>query len=130
MLERTVVTDTEEVEDTLHGIAEALAAGDLQVAMAAISPNCGQLPHFRRVLDEVNLNSAWIGADLEVRINRLTSPPTATAYFTGHADGQDKRGRIPYERFMRKFKVRLEREGDRWLVTQMEDADPRQKLFD
>jgi hypothetical protein len=63
-----------------------------------------------------------------VRLSPLTSPPSATAFFTGHAEGRDKRGQIPYERFLRKFKVRLHREGDRWLVADFEDLDPRSRF--
>ncbi|MEX0678183.1 MAG: hypothetical protein WD063_13960 [Pirellulales bacterium] len=124
VLERTIVTDTEEVEDTLDGIAEALEANDAAAVLAAISPACPKLAQARSALDDVTIRSASVGADLEVRISKLTNPPTATAYFTGRIEGKDNRGTIPYEHFVRKFKVKLEKRGDRWLVTDYDQADP------
>lgn len=129
VLEQTVVTDTEQVEDTLHGIAEDLEANDVEAVLAAFSPNCPRLAEVRSRLNGVTVESASVGADLEVRISMLTTPPSATAYFTGHIKARDNHGTIPYENFMRKFKVKLERRDDRWLITNVEDAAPGTKSF-
>ena len=80
------------------------------------------------VLRRVTVQTAVVGRDLEVTINKLTSPPTATAYFTGRIQARDNGGTIPYENYIRKFKVRLERHGDRWLVADYEDGDLRKKM--
>lgn len=125
LLEQTIVTDTEQVEDTLHGIAEDLQANDVDAVLASFSPTCPQLARVRSSLKDVTVQSASVGADLEVRINKLTSPPSATAYFTGRINAKEKRGTtIPNENFFRKFKVRLERRGDRWLIVDVQDAEP------
>jgi hypothetical protein len=123
LLEQTIVTDTEEVEDTLHGIAEDLQAND--VVLASFSPTCPQLARVRSSLKDITVQSASVGADLEVRINKLSSPPSATTYFTGRINAKEKRGTtIPYDNFFRKFKVRFERHGDRWLIVDVQDAEP------
>ncbi len=128
VLERTIVTDTEEVGDTLHGIAENLEANDMPMVLASFSPNCPGVRQAESVLRRVTVQSAVVGRDLEVTINKLTSPPTATAYFTGRIQARDNGGTIPYENYIRKFKVRLERHGDRWLVADYEDGDLRKKM--
>ncbi len=129
VLERTIVTETEEVEDTLHGIAENLAANDKAAVLASFVPGSPYQAQSRSALDRVTVESASVGADLKVVINKLTSPPTATTYFTGRIHASDNRGQIPYENYIRKFKVRLERHGDRWLIVDYEAADLRRKDF-
>ena len=81
-----------------------------------------------QALARVTIRSASVGPDLEVRLSPLTTPPSATAYFTGRIEGKDNRGTIPYEHFARKFKVRLERRDGCWLVTGYEDAEPGKRL--
>lgn len=128
VLEQTIVTDTEEVEDTLHGIAENLEANDMPMVLASFSPNCPGIRQAESVLRRVTVESAVVGRDLEVTINKLTSPASATAYFTGRIQARDNGGAIPYENYIRKFKVRLELHGDRWLVADYEDGDLRKKM--
>lgn len=127
LLEQFIVTNTEQIEDTLHGIAEDLEANDAAAVLAAFTPECPKLPQVRSALNGVTIRAASVGADLEVRISQLTSPPSATAFFTGHIEGSDNRGTVPYEHFIRKFKVKLERRGDRWLITDFEDTAPGRK---
>jgi ketosteroid isomerase-like protein len=125
ILERLVVTQTEEVEDALDRVAQALVAGDSQTVLAALSPQCPKRGEIQSVLSRFTISSARIGGDLEIRFNDLSSPPTATAYFTGIVDAKDNRGAIPYEHMIRKFKVTLRKEGDRWLIHDYTDAEPR-----
>ncbi|REK05502.1 MAG: hypothetical protein DWQ37_23590 [Planctomycetota bacterium] len=130
VVEQIVVTETEEVEDTLHGIAEALDANDTAAVLAAFAPECTQRGRVESELGDVTVNSATVGGDLEVRINQLTIPPSATAYFTGRINAQVKRGgTLPYENYIRKFKVTFERRGPRWLIANVEDADVRSQGF-
>jgi hypothetical protein len=124
VLERTIVTDTEQVEDTLHGIAEDLADNDVEAVLASFTPDCPKRSQVRSALDRVTIRSASVSSDLEVRISQLTSPPSATAFFTGRIEGKDNSGAIPYDRFVRRFKVKLERRDHRWLIADYEDAPP------
>jgi hypothetical protein len=124
-LERVVVTEREEVEDTLDAVAAALESNDVPAVLAAFSPNCPRLGEVKSALSRFTVREARIGGDLEVRINRLTSPPSAATYFTGRIDGKDSRGEFPYEHMIRKFKVTLERRGDKWLIADYSDADSR-----
>jgi hypothetical protein len=124
ILERVVVTDTEQVEDTLYGIAEDLEANDVEAVLASFTPDCPKLAQVRSALKRVTIRSASVGGDLELRISQLSSPPSATAFFTGRIDGKDTSGTIPYEHFARKFKVKLELRDGRWLISDYEDAPP------
>ncbi len=127
VLERAIVTETEEVEDTLYGIAEDLEANDTTRVLDSFAPNCPRIGQTRSALSRVTVQSATVGRDLEVRINKLTSPPTATAYFTGRLQVRDNSGTIPYENYIRKFKIKLERHADRWLIADFDDGDLRRR---
>jgi hypothetical protein len=129
-LEQAIVTDTEEVEDTLHGIAEDLEANDVEAVLASFAPTCPERACVRSALQGVTVHSASVSADLEVRVNKLTNPPSATTYFTGRINARENRGTtIPYENFFRKFKVRFERHGERWLIVEVQDAAPGAKTY-
>src|SRR5690606_28804596 len=58
VLERTIVTETEQVEDTLHGIAEHLAANNVPEILAAFAPNCPGIGQARSALNQVTIQSA------------------------------------------------------------------------
>jgi hypothetical protein len=123
LVERAVVTQSEEVQDALDGVAKALEANDVQAVLAAFSPNSPRLAEVRSALARFEVSDAGIGGDLQIRFNPLTIPPSATAYFTGRVQGKDKRGVVPYENLFRKFKVTLHHEGDRWLIADYSDLD-------
>ncbi len=124
-VERYVVTEREEVEDALAAVADALESNDVPAVLAAFSPDCPRLGEVKSALSRFTVREARVGGDLEVRINRLTSPPSAATYFTGRIDGKDARGEFPYEHMIRKFKVTLHKRGGKWLIADYSDADSR-----
>lgn len=87
------------------------------------------IPQSRRearwILDRVQVSDAYI-RQLEITINRLTSPPTARAKFVAVGKGTDRKGEFPYETFMRRVVVDLRLEDGRWLATgyDVEDFQP------
>ena len=123
VLERVVVTEFEEVEVALDAVARALESGDVETVLASFSSKCPRLGEVESALSRFTVREAHIGGDLEVRINRLTHPPSATTYFTGRVEGKDKRAVVPYEHMIRKFKVTLHKQGNRWLIADYNDAD-------
>jgi hypothetical protein len=76
-----------------------------------------------QMLARFQVSQARVGSDLDVRFNPLMNPPTASAYFTGHLEGKDLRGQLPYEHLIRKFKVVFRRDGDRWVIADYSDDD-------
>ena len=105
----------------------ALESDDVPAVMASFSPTCPRRGEVESALSRFTIREAHVGGDLEVRFNRLTLPPSATAYFTGRVEGKDKRGVVPYEHMIRKFKVTLHKQGDRWLIADYSDADFRDR---
>jgi len=116
-LEWLVVTDVERVEATLDDAADALVAGDLDQVYSYIAESAVQ----------TRSRAAWALAmvdfteinihDLEISINKLTSPPTAKARFRVVLHYVPKTELIPYRTYHMGFTVEFEQVGDRWLVT-------------
>ncbi|HUT90193.1 MAG TPA: hypothetical protein VMY37_11895 [Thermoguttaceae bacterium] len=118
-LERLVVTDVERVETALDGVEDALKANDLtRLLEEHVSPDAVNTR--RRAVSAmglVEITSAEI-SNLTVKINRLTSRPTARAEFLGSVRYEPRDPeRIPYKYYSARFIVELRLEGDRWVVT-------------
>jgi len=123
VVERLVVTENEQIEDTLDGAARAMAANDAQGLLAMFTDDSPRRNDVQSILSRVTVRTAKIGRDLEIRVNKLTVPFSASAYFTGHIDARENRDKVPYERVTRKLKVTLHKEGEHWRVFDYSDAD-------
>jgi hypothetical protein len=126
-IEWLVVTDREQVSNTLEDTARALETNDLDQVLAFLAPEADRLrSDAQRYLPNLNVREANVGGDLEVTINRFTNPPTARATFTGRITGASRGpDRFPHENFVRKFTLKLRQDGDRWLLTDYEMGDLR-----
>ena len=117
-VERLVVTDREQVEDTLDRLAAALKKNDAPQVISFISPsNQGLRSYAAQQLKRARIRDAKITGDLSVQIKGRQNPPTATANFIGRIEAVDLRGRAPYGTFISRFEVQLRNEGGRWLIT-------------
>ena len=116
-LEWLVVTDTERIEATLKETAAALEANDLQRVQATC---CESAVHTRseaaRALNWVRFTGVKI-TDLQVKINRLTSPPTAKAQFIARVSAVDRKGVFANGTQIIGFTLDLRQQGDRWLIS-------------
>jgi hypothetical protein len=116
VVERFVVTDREAVGDTLDTAAAAVETNNLDRLLDCVSPRAEKTrKDSRYVLGLLEFNKARI-CNLEVTVNRLTSPPTAKAKFQAIGQGHDRHGEIPYQGFARWVTVTMRKEGDRWLI--------------
>jgi hypothetical protein len=115
--ERMIVTDREAVGATLDAAVAAVQKNDLQGVLKCISPSAkGTRLEATWILERFEVNSAWI-RDLDIKVNTLTSPPSAKATFQAIGQGKDRKGEIPYQGYEQRVVVELQKEGDRWLVT-------------
>ncbi len=116
-LEWLVVTEVERVEATVEAGAAALESNDLAEVLSFCAPEAAAPRRAaRRALDSARLTQVKI-TDLRVTINRLSSPPTATAEVTALLSGRGRRGE--FDQVSRPVSVRLflRPQGERWLVT-------------
>lgn len=123
LIERFVVTDREEVEDTFDGICRALMANDVQGVLSYIDPMAADVrSHVQSVLPQAHVTDARV-YDLMIDVDRHVNPPTARAQFVGRVKGRF-RGDGPGGAeglVLRRFTVDLHKQGERWLVVAYED---------
>ena len=122
--ELAIVTQREEIETVLDLAATRLEANDPPQVLQLVSPRSPRRGEIESILAHITVRDARITSDVEVRTNRLTSPPSAKAFFIGRVEANDKRGAVPYEQFIGRFAVTLHRDGDRWLIYDYDDDDP------
>ena len=78
----------------------------------------------KSTLPLVSISEAHIGSDLSIVVDDRAQPPTALATFTGRFHLKLLRGSVPYENMLRRFRVKLDKEGDRWLIVAVEETNP------
>lgn len=124
-----VVTEREEVEQTLDSLAAALETNQVPQVLEFLAPDAPRIrSDAEQRLPAVEVQDANIGSDLTIVINELTSPPSAQATFTGRIHVKDKTGTFPYENFVRRFTVQLRKENGRWLLYDYEENTPKGAL--
>jgi hypothetical protein len=125
LLERLVVTEREQVAAALDGLAAALETNEISKVLEFLAPDG---PRIRAAAEQrlpaVEVQDAHVGGDLRITINELTSPPGATATFTGRIRAKDRAGVFPYENYLRRFTLQLRKQNGRWLLYDYQEAAP------
>jgi hypothetical protein len=124
IVELAIVTEVEAIEDALEAASVALEANNPPQVLALFSPRSPRRGEVESALARFTVREANVGGDLEIRTNQLTQPPSANAYFTGRIEGRDNQGELLYENLVRKFKVTLHHDGDRWLLYDFAVEEP------
>lgn len=115
-IERLVVTERELIEETLDTAAAAVQANDLDALLACISTAAPKTQRDARyVLGLAEFSKARI-SDLEVTINRLTSPPTAKTKFLAIGAAKDRNTGDYNGSFVRTVRAELRKENGRWMI--------------
>lgn len=123
-VEHFVVTEREEVSDTLDALAVALEANDTNAVANMIDPaQTSMRSRATGAMGLVTITESKIRG-LKVTVNELTTPHTATADFVGHIAFRNPKMDIPYETVVRRFVIDMKRQGDRWIMTDYQVGDP------
>ncbi len=117
-VEHLIVTDREQVEAALYGLADAMEANDAKAVLNHLSPSVN--PQTRSRADEAlaryTIKETAV-SNLRIDVNNLTSPPSARARFRGRIRASDRKGELPYESALLDITIDYHKEGDRWLIT-------------
>jgi hypothetical protein len=117
LVERFVVTEREEVEAVVDGLAAALEANDVEGVMQYLSPSAEHTrSRARWAMGQIIVLDTGV-RHLEITINRLTSPTTAEIRFDGTIRYDYKNPGIGRNFYAARFVVLLEQQDGRWLVT-------------
>ena len=113
LVEHFVVTDRKAIINTLDTAAAAVEANDLHRLLDCVSPSAAEIRSGApREFTRFEFRQVHIHG-LEITINRLTSPPTATVAFQAVGNARDRRGEYPYSGFAEAVSVTLRQEQGR-----------------
>jgi hypothetical protein len=112
-----VVTDEKLIEASLDGCTAAMEKGDLKGVLSHVSPSA---EHTRSEAARAFQYAEFIQIKihgLDITVNKLTSPRTATAKFSALVTGRDRKGEFgTHTQPIKEFQVDFRLEGDRWLI--------------
>jgi len=95
VVERLVVTESEEIADLLHSVARSLEAGRVDQLLDKIAPEATEMrTDAQQALSRFRITSARL-AQLQVTVHEHMRPPTAQARFLGAISGKDSSGSRP-----------------------------------
>ena len=117
VLEAVVVTEVEEIENTLHAMAAAVERNDLPTALAMFPDDAKSLRHRAEgLLSGFTFSRVKIENDLQIKIDPEAEPRSARAEFTCNVRAKHRSELIPYEFVRRKVTISLIWRDDRWTL--------------
>lgn len=129
LLERTVTTQSEEVEQALATLAATLATNDVPAVLDLVGPEAKLVRSAaERHMPRYKINSVNISRDLKITVDPKADPPTAVAKFTCRVNANDRKGQLPYENAYLQFAINFRKDGDRWLVAGYDVDQPEIKM--
>lgn len=123
--ERWIVTEKERVEQTLFGVVDCVENNDVDGVLSYVGPDALEVRTLvQSRMKLVEIQEAKITDSPKIIINELTSPPTATASFTGRIQGQLKMGNQYGDTFISGFTITLRRYDGEWKISTVEVESP------
>ncbi len=123
VLERLILTDTEQIEAATDGAIEALEADDLPqfeqyLARSAVETRA-RAAYALGIVEITRFRTSGV----DIQLNPLTSPPTAEVRFHASVHYRERKGKISYGIYRAAFVVTLQWEAGRWLITGHSEGD-------
>jgi hypothetical protein len=124
VLSFVIVTEKEEIAGTLKQLGQTLELNQPDKVMEFISPSASALRgNATRLLKRVKIYEARVASEVDVRFDVPSSTeaqPSATVVFLARIRAKDTKDTSPYEQLAQRFKVKMRKENDHWLVTEYE----------
>ena len=119
LIEWLVVTDREKIYDVIDQVAAAVEANDLKTASQFVSTSESSMAIpalVKAAMASGSFSKVQVSSDRKIKINRHTSPPTATATARFTAWAQIRDFRTPTQRVT----LTLRLEDERWRISKLE----------
>jgi hypothetical protein len=121
VLERAIVTESEQIRITFDDICAQVVAGNLDGVLAHIDPSADKVRQMvTDAMRRAKFREAKVHSDLSIRFSEQGTTPYALANFTGSVKLNTGSQSVGHDVFLDRFKVGLLKRGDRWLVVDLE----------
>lgn len=122
VVDRFVVTDRELIDELLETARAAVEANDIERVLLCVDPQAREMrTAVSLAMSAVVISNARIADD---KISIQANGQVALAEFIGKVQARDRKGQVPYERFVRRFTIELRKRDDRWIMTKMSMRAP------
>jgi hypothetical protein len=119
-----VVTPRERITMMLDEARRAVVANNLDATLEFIAPAAkDERQWVQETMRRFEFREATIRG-LEIDLEQAGDVQQAEAWLIGIADFRDRRGEFSSENYPARLKIKLQRFGQRWLITQVLDAGP------
>ena len=113
--EKMVVTDREQVEDTLQQLMADIESEDVPSVLAHIDPQASKMRgDIKKLMPQANIKDAGATA-VRIEVDTDSKPPTATSRFRGRLDGVHRRSGMRVF-FFDEVEISWVKRGDQWLA--------------
>lgn len=113
VVEFTVVTPREEIENTLYQAATAAEANDVEQFMTFIAPaSAAGFSEVQSRMPRFDIRSVRLG-QLQVEFD---DSGTAMARMIASVEADDRQSQIPRDKYIARFSVNLRKVDDRWMM--------------
>ena len=114
-VESLVITEREQVEESLDQLIDALEANDLAAVLAVVDPSANVVrSDAEALMSQVNIADAG-ATGIRIELDDSAKPPRAMALFRGRIDGVHTRtGARVF--FFDQVEIDWQKSGERWLI--------------
>jgi hypothetical protein len=129
LVERLVMTDVEQVKQTIRLIASEIENNNVEAVVNHISAENPSLrDEIRKTLSLVTVKKVSVKRNLKATVTRRAAFTSAEARFNAVATVEGRSGLVGTHVVPRFLVVRLRKEGQQWRVRSYEMSDPRDGL--
>lgn len=127
VIDRAVVTESEEVELALNRLAQAIESNDKERVLALFDPSCEARARAALAMSAASkytITSAR-AVDPKVEVDDTLPVHEARVRFTAQVNVKDPQQLILYEHYRKRFVVTMVKRDGQWLLTDYEVGDVR-----
>lgn len=116
-VEAFVVTDREEVEQTISELFAAIEANDVQKTLSWVDPKSGVAADVQALMPLIRVEKARVMGGLEIDVNTSRRPPVATSSSRVALTGTHSSSGTPVGYVNEQVDIHWTKPGERWLVS-------------
>lgn len=117
VVERLILTDSEQIELLVERAADAAEAGNWASFKSVLAPEAEELHRYASLLENrFDIELVAVG-DQQIEVEP-GPPPRGSATFLVRVQGSQKPATTAYQNYVGRFVVKLRKDGEQWLVTE------------
>ena len=115
LVERVVVTESEQVETTLYQLIADIEANDTDAVLSSIAPTATKMrADIEKLMPQADIKDS-AATSVQIEVDTTSQPPTATSTFRGRIDGIHRRSGTRVF-FFDRVEISWTKQDEQWLA--------------